>query len=806
MLVPLSWLKDYVDIDITPEELEKRLFDSGFEVEELTEVGKDISNVVAGLVTECEPIPDTHLHVCKVDCGDKGEFQICCGASNVEEGGVYPVALVGASVLMTGKDHKTVEGVMTIKKGKLRGIDSEGMLCSGTELGVSEGMYPGAGFDGLLCLPKEMPLGTDVKELLGLNDWIFDISITANRPDCQSIYGIAREVAAALKKPLKTPALDFTETDVKKEGFSVKVDAPDICPRYIGHYVYDVEIKESPLWMKRRLSLVGQEPISNIVDITNYVLLEIGQPMHAFDCDFIKGNIINVRRAKDGEPIVTLDSQEYKLDSNNLVICDGEKPVALAGVMGGLNSEIRDTTKEVLFESAKFARDNIRKTARQHGKATDASARYSKGVDEYSTVMAMKRALHLIEELECGKVSSTHVDVNTGNSIEKKPMTVSIKRVNDVLGIDVPVDVIIDIMKNLDFDPLVNEDELKLMIPAYREDMESYPDVAEEIIRLYGYDHVIPTFLPDSSVTMGGLNNDQKKELKLKKALCETGAYECIHYSFFSSNDFDMINLPEDSELRNAIRIMNPINEDLSVMRTTLVPSMLAAVGRNHKKGNLEGRLFEIANTFIPKSLPLNDYPAENRHLCGCAFGSNEDFFSLKGLTQKVADTYNVTFDYEKAEYSFLHPYQTAVIKCGNEEIGFIGKVSYEVAEKYDFRTECFIFEIDLSLLDKYTSITPKFVPLSKYPDEVRDLALVMDKEITCGQVEKVISDSCKAVKNIALFDVYEGSQIPEDKKSMAFKITFIAPEEGFEEDAVDKYIKKILKNLKFHLDTDLRS
>ncbi|MCR5799951.1 MAG: phenylalanine--tRNA ligase subunit beta [Lachnospiraceae bacterium] len=806
MLVPLSWLKDYVDIDITPQELEKRLFDCGFEVEELTEVGKDISNVVAGLVTKCEAIPDTHLHVCQVDCGDKGSFQICCGADNVYEGGVYPVALVGASVLMTAKDHKTVEGVMTIKKGKLRGVDSEGMLCSGTELGVSEGMYPGAGYNGLLVLPKDTKPGTDVKDMLGLNDWLFDISITANRPDCQSVFGIAREVAAALDKPVKMPALDYTETDKTLDEFDVKVEASDLCPRYIGHYVYDVKIDESPLWMKRRLALVGQDPISNIVDITNYILLELGQPMHAFDRDYVEGDRIEVRRAHDGEKIVTLDDQEYTLDSNNLVICDAVKPVALAGVMGGLNSEIRDTTGEVLFESAKFARDNIRKTARQHGKSTDASGRYAKGVDEYATVMAMKRALHLVEELGCGKISSTHKDVNTGNSIEPHEMKVDIKRVNDVLGIEVPKDEIIRIMKNLDFAPTIEGDKLTLMVPAYRGDMENYPDVAEEVIRMYGYDNVIPTFMPDSKVTMGGLNNKQKKELRLKKALCSTGAYECIHYSFFSPSDLDMINLPEDAKERQAIRILNPINEDMSLMRTTLVPSMLAAISRNQKKGNLSGRLFEIGNKFIAKELPINDYPDERETLCITAFGDDEDFFSLKGMVEKVAETLIVDFEYNAATVPFLHPYQTAEIVCDGEKIGFMGKVAYEVSEKYDLRTAVYIAELDLKALVKYYGNTPSFRPISKFADENRDLALVMDKEISCGQVEKVIKDSCKAVGDVKLFDVYEGSSIPEGKKSMAFTVTFEPGENGFEEEAVDKYVKKILKNLNFHLGVDLRA
>ena len=458
MIVPLSWLKEYVDIDITPQELEKKLFSCGFEVEELNEVGKDISNVVVGLVEECEPIPETHLSLCRVNAGEHGVFQVCCGADNVKAGGKFPLALVGASVYATAKDHKTVEGVMTIKKGKLRGYESFGMLCSGVELGVSENMFPGAEYNGLLVLPEDATVGADVKPILGLDDWLFDIAITANRPDCQSVVGIAREVAAVLDKEFKMPALDYTETEVKKDGFNVTVEATDICPRYIAHYVHDVKIGESPLWIKRRLALVGIDSISNIVDITNYVMKEMGQPMHAFDCDYLEGNAINVRRAKNEEKIITLDEQEYTLNENNLVICDGVKPVALAGVMGGLNSEIRDTTSEVMFESAKFARDNIRKTARALGKRSDASARYEKGVDEYSTVNAMKRALHLVEELGCGKISSTHVDVNTGNSILPSEMRVSVAKVNKVLGIEVPNDDILRIMKNLDFAPEINGD------------------------------------------------------------------------------------------------------------------------------------------------------------------------------------------------------------------------------------------------------------------------------------------------------------------------------------------------------------
>ena len=806
MLVPLSWLKEYVDINITPQELEKKLFSCGFEVEELYEVGKEISNVVVGYVEECEPIPETHLHVCQVNAGAHGTFQVCCGADNVVKGGKFPVALVGATVYMTAKDHKTVEGTMTIKKGKLRGYESEGMLCSGVELGVSENMYPGAGYNGLLVLSEDAEIGADVKPILGLDDWIFDVSITANRPDCQSILGLAREVAAVLNQPLKAPSLEYTETEMEKEGFRVTVDAPDLCPRYIGHYVYDVKIGESPLWMKRRLALVGQDSISNIVDITNYVMLEMGQPMHAFDCNYLEGNEIKVRRAGEGEKIVTLDSQEYSLTSNNLVICDGIKPVALAGVMGGLNSEIRDTTTAVMFESAKFARDNIRKTSRSLGKRTDASARYEKGVDEYATVHAMKRALHLVEELGCGKVSGTHVDVNTGNSVEPREMKVSLRKVNDVLGIEVPEQDVLRIMKNLNFAPAINGDELTLQVPAYREDMDSYPDVAEEVIRMYGYEHVEPAFMPAALVTMGGMNEKQKKELHLKKALCSAGAFECIHYSFFSPSDLDLLRLPEEAPERNTIRILNPINEELSLMRTTLAASMLNAIARNQKKGNLEGRLFELGKKFIPKELPLNDYPDERDTLCIGVFGEKESFFTLKGLAEKVAETLYLKFDYETGEKTFLHPYQTATIFCQGVEIGYLGKVAYEVAEQLDLRTSAYLLEIDMKTVSERKADKATFVPLSRFPEESRDLALVMNKEITCGQVEDVIRKSCNNIKGIRLFDVYEGEQIPRDKKSMAFKVDFVPGEEAFEADSVDKFVKKILKNLKFHLDIDLRS
>ena len=806
MLAPLSWLKDYVDIDITPQELEEKLFSCGFEVEELYEVGKDISKVVVGHVLECEPIPDTHLHVCKVDCGEHGQFQICCGADNVVAGGKFPAALVGATVYATAKDHKTVEGVMTIGKGKLRGYESFGMLCSGVELGVSEDMYPGAGYNGLLVLPEDAPVGADVKPILGLDDWIFDISITANRPDCQSIYGIAREIAAILEKEVKTPDLSYTEDDVTIEGFNVTVDCPELCPRYSAHFVHDVKIEESPAWMKRRLALVGIGSISNVVDITNYILKELGQPMHAFDYTTLEGDAINVRRAKDGEKIITLDETELTLTTENMLICDGVKPVALAGVMGGLNSEIRETTNTVLFESAKFARDNIRRTSKAVGKSSDSSARYAKGVDEYATVMAMKRALHLIEELNCGKVSKLHADANTGNSLETKTLSVSIDRVNKVLGITVPNEEILRIMKNLNFRPVIDGDTLTLQIPAYREDMETYQDVAEEVIRMYGYEHVIPSFMPSAKVTSGGENLVQKTERRLKNALCGVGAYECIHYSFFSPSDLDMLKLPADAEERKAIRILNPISEELSLMRTTLAASMINAIVRNQKKGTLEGRLYEFANRFIPEELPLTKQPDERTTLCVGIFGEKESFFTMKGIAEKVADTLHLEFTYANTTKTFLHPYQTASISCNGVEIGYFGKLAYDVASDCDLRTPAYIMEIDMKTVSQWYGKKAVFTPLPKFPEEQRDLALVVSKETTCGEIEAGMKEACKYIKKITLFDIYEGEQIAADKKSMAFTVVFTPKDEAFTTESVDAFVKKILKQLNKKYGVELRS
>ena len=803
MKAPLSWLKDYVDIDVTAEELEEKLFSCGFEVEELTDVGKDISGVYVGEVTECEPVEGTHLHVCKVDCGDKGVFQICCGADNVKIGIKAPVALEGATVYATAKDHVTVEGVMTIKKGKLRGIDSFGMLCSGVELGVNGDMFEGADYNGLLILPSSCRNGEDVKPILGLNDYIFDISVTANRPDCQSVLGIAREVAAVLKKPLKEPRIDYnTVHDDRK--VKVTITAPELCPRYIAHYVKDIKIGPSPMWLKRRLALCGLRSISNVVDITNFVLLEMGQPMHAFDLDTIEGSEIVVRRAHDGEKIVTLDEKEFTLNRENLVICDGSKPAALAGIMGGLNTEIKDSTREVLFEAAKFARDSVRKTSRSLGQHSDSSAIFEKGTNEYTTERAMKRAMHLIDELGCGTVTDVCADVATEYSdTSVKHMAVSAQKINALLGIEVPAETMKEILENLNFGVSMSGDCLELTLPPYRDDLFGYPDIAEEIIRMYGYEHIHGTFMPTAKVTNGGWNEEQRTLNKLRDMLVSEGLYEISNYSFYSEKDLDMLRIPEGATERKYIRILNPISEELAVMRTFLAPSMVNTMLRNLKRGNYEGGEFEFAKVYIPESVPINNFPEERMKLCIGLWGS-ANFFDMKGITENIADSLNVKFEYVSGQSPYLHPGINADILCDGEKVGYIGAVDPAILESIAAERPMVIAELDYELLKKHAKPF-KYIPLPKYPEAQRDLALISDMEITCGQIEREIYSACKYVTDVKLFDVYIGNKIESGKKSMAFTVTFTPKDEALSGEKVDGFIKKILSNLKFKLGITLR-
>ncbi len=802
MKVPFSWLKEYVDIDITAQELEERLFSCGFEVEELIDLSGGMDKVVVGVVTEAVPQEGTHLHICKVDCGDYGhDIQISTGAPNVYVGMHTPAAL----------DGSTLPGGIKIKGRKMQGVMSNGMLCSGEELGLNEDLYPGAEVYGLLDLPKDTVPGTPIQDVVGLNDYIFDIGLTANRPDCQSILGIAREVAAMLGKPLRMPATDYTCTAAPDDSIAVSVEAYDLCPRYLAHFVRNIRIGESPRWMKRHLGLMGLRSINNVVDITNHTLLEIGQPMHAFDLSHVGGRSICVRRARPGETIVTLDEKEFTLNENNLVICDAEKPVALAGIMGGLNSEIEADTTELLFECATFARDSVRKTSRALGQSSDSSARYEKGVDQYSTELGLKRALHLIQELDCGDITPTCFDCSDGSSRERKLVTVTPRQIYDVLGITVPEETMKDILARLDFGVEDNGGVWTVSVPRYRTDVEGFPDLAEEVIREYGYDHITPTFLKNASVTNGGFNKAQKQQMKLKRLLAGQGFYEASTLAFYSAADLDKLHVPADAPERQAIRIMNPISEHLSIMRTMMAPSMLNVIVNNLKKGNAEGRLFELANVYIPKGLPLTERPDERMTLCLGAFGPGEDFFTMKGAVEAIAAAFDLTFTYERDSACCLHPGMTAAVLCGGKKLGVFGKLSNEITGELDIPKDLknsqniYLAEIDYRALAGCFGGDYRYKPLSAFPAVKRDLALVCDETVSCGDIQAAIRAASPLVTAVDLFDVYRGKNLGEGKKSMAFSLVLSDPAKELAPDVVERTVKKILSNLKYKLNVEMR-
>jgi phenylalanyl-tRNA synthetase beta chain len=804
MKVPFSWLKEYVDIDITPQELETRLFSCGFEVEELIDLSAGISRVVVGEITRIEKQEGTdHLNLCRVNCGEAygTDIAITTGAQNIFEGARVPVALDGA----------TLPGGFQIKKRVMQGVESDGMMCSGAELGINDDWYPGAEVHGLLILDGNTPLGEDICKVVGLDDYIFDIAVTANRPDCQSVLGIAREVAALLGRPVKMPAVDYTCPAAPDDSISVRVEAPDLCPRYLAHYVRNIRIGESPRWMKKHLALAGLRSINNVVDITNHTLLEIGQPMHAFDLSRVGGRSICVRRAHPGEKIVTLDEKEFALTENNLVICDADKPVALAGIMGGLNSEIEADTTELLFECATFARDSIRKTSRALGQASDSSARYEKGVDPYSTELGLARALHLIQQLDCGDITPTHFDCSDGTSRARRTVTVTPAQINGVLGIEVPEAAMKDILARLDFGVEVRVGVWTVSVPRYRDDVEGYPDLAEEVIREYGYEHVVPTFLKTAAVTRGGMTKPQKQQLKLKRLLAGQGFYEASTLAFYAAADLDMLHIPADAPERKAIRILNPISENLSIMRTTLAPSMLNVIVDNLKKGNAEGRLFELSNVYLPHALPLTEQPDERLTLALGAFGPGEDFFTVKGAFEAIAAAFDLSFSYVRETVSYLHPGITAAVYCGGRRLGAFGKLANEITAELKIAKDekeaqnIYLGELDYAALAACFAADYRYKPLSGYAAVKRDLALVCPEQTACGDIEQAIRKASPLVKEIRLFDIYRGKNLGEDKKSMAFSLTLADDTKEITAEQAERAVTKILSDLKYKMGIALR-
>ncbi len=608
-------------------------------------------------------------------------------------------------------------------------------------------------------------------------------------------------MAAFLNKPFKAPDYSYEEDGTVNENISIEVIDKETCPRYLGHYIYDVKYMESPLWMKRRLIAVGHNAINAMVDITNYVLVEIGQPMHAFDLDTLEGSSIVVRRAEDGEKLVTLDEKERVLNHTNLLICDKVKPVGLAGVMGGLNSEITEHTKEVVFESAKFLKDSVRKTSRGLGLRSDAAARFEKGIDEYTVECGMARALNLAQTLGVAKISSSHFDVSGGASTEKRVIEVKTAQVNDVLGIVVPEEEMVNILTALQFEVELKDGVLTLAIPRYRDDIENYQDIAEEVIREYGYDKVIPTFLDDAKVTNGGLNKYQSKELAVKEYMCSQGYFEIQTIAMTAKTDFDAFLIPEDAKEREVVELLNPITENLSIMRTIMAPSMVKVIENNIKNGNEQMRFFEMANIYLPKALPLTEPPVE-KILCLGTCGANEDFFAMKETLENFASYNDLTFSYKRGDVPYLHPGRCAEVYCKGQKIGHFGQLRYEVVDNMNIAagkkadTKIFVAELNYSLLSELFKAAIKYVPESGFKGNSRDISILIDKNVECGTVIDTITACDALIQKVNLFDIFESEKLGADKKSMAFNIKLASAAEDVTDEMTDSVMEKVVKAL----------
>lgn len=795
MKLPMSWLSDYTDIEgISPKEYADKLTMTGSKVEGVEYLGAELDKVVAGKVLSCEMHPDSdHLHVCMVDVGEGEPLQIVCGAPNVAEGQMVPVALNGA----------VLPGGVKIKKGKLRGVVSNGMICSHEEMGISESLLGYEPEYGILVLPDDVKPGTDVKDLYGLNENVVEFEITSNRPDCFSIIGLARETAVSFKKSFKIPEVTFHETlDKITDKLSIDVQDKDKCLRYTSRMIKNVKIGPSPKWMRERLEACGIRSINNMVDITNYVLLEYGQPMHAFDLRHLEGGKIIVRRANDGEIIKTLDEQDRKLTSDDLVICDAVKPVAIAGVMGAFNSEIKPDTTEVAFESATFDAASVRLTAQRVGLRTEASSRYEKGLDYNNTVPAIERACQLVEELGCGEVVGGAIDV-IGNVKDAQPIMFRPEKINAFLGTDISTDEMVEILTSLEVK--IDMGNMMLTPPSFRPDLVAEADIAEEIARFHGYD-IIPTTLLSGESVIGMKNKEQNVEDKINEVLTAQGMSEIYTYTFVSPSIFDKLNIPAESPLRNTVKITNPLGEDTSVMRTTTIASMMEVLARNYNYRTTSAKMFETAKIFIPTE--AGKLPEEPVIITLGMYGENADFFTIKGVCEVLFEQLHIDgVSYiAVTDNPTYHPGRCAEIKVGNKILGTIGEIHPSVSRKFGIDTECYVGELNLENILATMNDDVKYHHLPKYPAVTRDFSILLDKITPVAEIEAVIRKAAgKLLDKLELSDVYEGHQIPEGKKSVMYKAAFRADDRSLTGEEADNLHDKIVKKLENALGAQLR-
>lgn len=796
MNTSLSWIKAYVpDLDVTAQEYTDAMTLSGTKVEGFEKLDADLEKIVIGQIDKIEKHPDADkLIICQVNVGDES-VQIVTGASNVKEGDKVPVVLDGGRVA-GGHDGSKTPGGIKIKKGKLRGVPSYGMMCSIEELGSTKEMYPDAPENGIYIMPEDAVVGSSAIDALGLNDVVFEYEITSNRVDCYSVVGIAREAAATFHKEFVPPVVTKTgnEEDVN-DYIKVSVENKDLCSRYCARVVKNIKIAPSPKWMQRRLASVGIRPINNLVDITNYVMEEFGQPMHAFDLSKIAGNEIVVKNAQDGEKFVTLDGQERILDKDVLMICDREKEIAIAGIMGGENSMITDDVHTMLFEAACFDGVNIRKSSKRLGLRTDASGKFEKGLDPNNAMAAIDRACQLIEELGAGEVVGGTVDVY-GKVKEPVRVPFDAKKINAMLGTDISEEEMLGYFKKIDleYDPETKE----VIAPTFRHDLFRIADLAEEVARFYGYDN-IPTTLPTGEATTGKLSFKLRIE-EIARDIAEfCGFSQGMTYSFESPKVFDKLLLPEDSPLRNTVNIMNPLGEDYSIMRTTSLNGMLTSLATNYNRRNKSVRLYELGNIYLPKQLPVTELPEERMQFTLGMYGDG-DFFSMKGVVEeffeKIGMNKRETYD-PHAGKSFLHPGRQANIVYDGNVVGYLGEVHPEVADIYGIGDRAYIAVLDMPAILPYASFDRKYEGIAKYPAVTRDISMVVPKEILAGQIEEVIENKGGAyLESFALFDLYEGSQIKEGFKSIAYSIVFRAKDKTLEEADITTAMNKILKAL----------
>lgn len=797
MNTSLSWIKAYVpELDVTAQEYTDAMTLSGTKVEGYEELDADLDKIVVGQIDKIEKHPDADkLIICQVNVGAE-TVQIVTGAPNVKEGDKIPVVLDGGRVAGGHEPGQRVVGGIKIKKGKLRGVESAGMMCSIEELGSNREMYPEAPEYGIYIFPEDTEVGADAVELLGLHDVVFEYEVTSNRVDCYSVVGIAREAAATFRKEFVPPVVTAVGNDEDVNDFiKVTVEDPDLCPRYTARVVKNIKIGPSPKWMQRRLASVGIRPINNLVDITNYVMEEYGQPMHAYDLDTIAGGQIVVRRAKENETFVTLDGQERKLDESVLMICDGEKSVGIAGIMGGENSMITDDVHTMLFEAACFDGTNIRKSSKKVGLRTDASGKFEKGLDPNNAEAAMNRACQLIEEMGAGEVVGGMVDVY---SKKKEPVRVPFDadEINGLLGTNISKEEMLSYFKKIDLE--YDEASNEVIAPTFRHDLFRMADIAEEVARFYGYDN-IPTTLPRGEATTGKLSFKLRVE-EIARDIAEfCGFSQGMTYSFESPKVFDKLLIPSDSPLRNTVDIMNPLGEDYSIMRTTSLNGMLTSLATNYNRRNKNVRLYELGNIYLPKSLPLTELPEERMQFTLGMYGDG-DFFSMKGVVEEFFEKIGLhkkeTYD-PNAGKPYLHPGRQANIIYDGVVVGYLGEVHPDVADTYGIGTKAYVAVLDMPEITKRATFDRKYTGIAKFPAVTRDISMVMPKEILVGQVEEVIEKKGGAyLESYALFDLYEGAQIKEGYKSVAYSIVFRAKDKTLEEAEISQAMEKILAGL----------